>query len=95
MRGIASRAGRRPKAPASKHWGSRRAGRAGEPAAGDWAAHDGWCDVNVPRKDDGPLSDEEIFSLEDMKRRFRDGKQKRKREKTALTLEMAKALFEG
>ena len=34
MRDIASRAGRRPKAPAHKAWGSRRPGRAGEPAVG-------------------------------------------------------------
>ena len=35
MQGIASHAGRRPKAPVHKTWGNRRSGRAGEAAAGD------------------------------------------------------------
>jgi hypothetical protein len=37
-----------------------------------WAAFDGWMDLHAPRRARGPLSDDEIETLEDMKRRFPD-----------------------
>ena len=37
-----------------------------------WAGFDGWVEANRVGKDDGPLTDEELFTLEDMKRRFPD-----------------------
>ncbi len=40
MQGIASHAGRRPKAPVHKIWGGRRSGRAGEPAVSAVAVFD-------------------------------------------------------
>ncbi len=36
------------------------------------AALDGWKDAHAPRRPGGPLSDDEIETLEDMKRRFPD-----------------------
>ncbi len=37
-----------------------------------WAAFDGWMDLHAARRAGGPLSDDEIETLEDMKRRFPD-----------------------
>ncbi len=36
------------------------------------AALDGWAELHAPRRPGGPLSDDEIEALEDMKRRFPD-----------------------
>ncbi len=36
------------------------------------AALDGWTELHAPRRPGGPLSDDEIETLEDMKRRFPD-----------------------
>ena len=38
------------------------------------AALDGWAELHAPRRPGGPLNDEEIATLEDMKRRFPDDK---------------------
>lgn len=37
-----------------------------------WAAFDGWVEAHSIRKDDGAFSEDEIETLEDMKRRFPD-----------------------
>jgi hypothetical protein len=42
------------------------------------AAVDGWMEVHAPRRAGGPLGDEEIATLEDMKRRFPDEGEKRR-----------------
>ncbi len=48
-----------------------------------WAAFDGWVEANCVKRDDAPLTDEELFTLDDMKRRFPDEpagrKQKRRK----------------
>ncbi len=36
------------------------------------AALDGWAELHAPRRPGGPLSNDEIETLEDMKRRFPD-----------------------
>ncbi len=36
------------------------------------AGLDGWMELHAPRHPGGPLSDQEIETLEDMKRRFPD-----------------------
>ena len=46
-----------------------------------WMALDGWIEANCPPKHDGPLDDEEMETLEDMKRRFPDAKPGRKRKR--------------
>ncbi|MCH8997908.1 MAG: hypothetical protein IID48_06520 [Proteobacteria bacterium] len=51
-----------------------------------WAALDGWIEANCIRKDDGPLSDEELFTIENMKRRFPDEKPGRKRKRNKAEL---------
>ena len=58
-----------------------------------WAAFDGWVEANCTKKDDEPLSDDDIFSLKDMMRRFPDGERKGKRQRVALTPAMAKELL--
>ncbi len=42
-----------------------------------WAALDGWLDAHVPRRAGGALSDAELATLEDMKRRFPDATRSR------------------
>ncbi len=37
-----------------------------------WAAIDGWNKLHNPKQPGGPLDDDEIETLEDMKRRFPD-----------------------
>ena len=37
-----------------------------------WAGLEGWAEVHAPRRRGGPLNDDEIETLEDMKRRFPD-----------------------
>jgi hypothetical protein len=37
-----------------------------------WAAIEGWTELHLPKQPGGPLDDEEIEVIEDMKRRFPD-----------------------
>ena len=37
-----------------------------------WAALEGWAALHAPRQPGGPLSDEEIEVIKDMKRRYPD-----------------------
>ena len=62
-----------------------------------WAGLDGWIEANCVQKDKGPLSDDDLLALEDMKRRFPDDKpgnrHKSNKKKKNLTPALARSLF--
>lgn len=59
------------------------------------AALDGWIEANCVKKDNGSLSDDDVFTLRDMMRRFPDGERESKGKDIPTTPAMAKELLGG